>query len=210
MKKIFTLIISMVCATALSQAQGTTDQNFKFVNEEGAVVADGTTLTLTELTEDPFGLANYISTGLSVINDEGDDDMKVCVEYTIEQIDNGEFQVCFPITCNNRSETGTWATSSGSLMPGEKRDLQCEWIPADYGTCKAKLTLKVDIDDEVSDGPTVHLVFKYRDPASVNGIQADDSAAEYYTVGGLPTEQPRHGLNIVRKADGSSVKQIIR
>ncbi|MBQ8657408.1 MAG: Omp28-related outer membrane protein [Prevotella sp.] len=161
MRKIFTLFVLLVAAvTAMAQDANT----FQFVNQDGNSV-DGQTVTVSELTEDPFG-SDYISSGLSVKN-TSTADAKLLVNYEITAIDNGAYQICFPVNCISKTETGSFSTEAGTLSAGEVKSLQSEWLPEAYGQCK--VTLKIDVlnglGTKVADGPTVNVIFNNANPA---------------------------------------------
>lgn len=204
MKKIFTLSLFLL-ATVWSMAQ---DSNtFQFVDKDGNVVAGGTTITRSELVDDPFG-ENYISTGLHVKN-TSDGSVNMRVAYQIETMDNGEFQICFPVNCVRKSEAGDYITASGSLDAGTVSDLQCEWFPAAYGSCRAKLTIEVlnTFGSKTADGPTVTVVFNHADPSGIIGVHhASAVPQQYFSADGRKKDGLQRGLNIIRMTDGTVVR----
>lgn len=205
MKKLFTLSLFLL-TSAWTMAQ---DSNtFQFVDKEGNVVADGTTINRSELVDDPFG-EYYISTGLYVKNTTGDK-VNMRVAYQIETMDNGEFQICFPVNCVRKSVTGSYTTTSGSLDAGTVSNLQCEWFPVAYGSCRARLTIEVlnALGSKTADGPTVTVAFNYADPSGIVGIHhASAVPQQYFSADGREENRPLRGLNIIRMTDGTVVKQ---
>lgn len=206
MKKLFTLgLFLLAAAWAMAQDSST----FQFVDKDGNVVADGTTITRSELVEDPFG-GNYISTGLYVKN-TADGSASMRVAYQIETMDNGEFQICFPVNCVRKSVAGSYTTTSGSMDAGAVSDLQCEWFPVAYGSCHAKLTIEVlnALGSKAADGPTVTVVFNNADPTAISSVHHTSAAPQqYFTADGRKKDGPQKGLNIIRMTDGTIVKQL--
>ena len=92
MKKIFTSILMLLFATNFALA----DEDFpvQFVDKDGKVVADGTTVNVAEGEKDVFGDLLF-KTGLFVTN-ASEDDVYVGIDYEIKSIPNGAFQICFP------------------------------------------------------------------------------------------------------------------
>ena len=160
MKKIFTLFLLLVATvTAMAQDANT----FAFWNNDGEV-ANGATITVSELQDDAFG-GSFISSGLSVAN-LSNGDANLCVSYEVTSIDNGAFQICFPTNCISKTETGSWTTEVGSMTAKELRSLQCEWLPEAYGQCKVTLKIEVcnSLGTKVADGPSVNVIFDYANP----------------------------------------------
>lgn len=205
MKKLFTLSLFLLAsAWALAQDSNT----FQFVDKDGNVVADGTTIVRSELVDDPFG-ESYISTGLFVKN-TSDGSVSMRVAYQIETMDNGEFQICFPVNCIRKSVAGSFTTTSGSLDAGTVSNLQCEWFPVAYGSCHAKLTIEVlnALGAKIADGPTIVVVFNNADPAGITGIYRTSAVPkQYFSVDGRKKDGLQRGLNIIRMTDGTVVRQ---
>lgn len=216
MKKFFTLCLLVVAASLHAQD---IDETFQFITADGTVVPNGSTVTVSDLVEDEF-LGNFIPTGLFVKNTTDDASTMVRVKYDIEELPNGSFQICFPITCQSKDAIGTYYSSSGSLPASEPVDLQCEWFPEAYGTCKATLQLELMMrtgtfpnfrEEKVADGPTINLVFNYVDPAGVSTLSLDDASVDaVYTADGRSLSSLRKGLNIVRMTDGKTIKRFVK
>ena len=122
MKKIFTLSLFLL-ATVWSMAQ---DSNtFQFVDKDGNVVAGGTTITRSELVDDPFG-ENYISTGLHVKN-TSDGSVNMRVAYQIETMDNGR-----PFANTQRTKASRLSGRKSSATPSvhNKTALHSSWAIA--------------------------------------------------------------------------------
>ena len=163
MKKLLTLFLFSLLSTLCTVAQDSS--TFQFVDKNGNTIANGTSLTVSELTEDEI-MGNFISTGLSVKN-TSETNASVRISYQIETLDNGLFQICFPSSCITKTTTGSFETTNGEMTAGEVRDLQCEWFPEAYGTCKVTLTIEVlnALGTKIADGSAVQVSFSYADPS---------------------------------------------
>lgn len=164
MRKIFTLFLFLVAAvTAMAEETNT----FVFLDKNNTQVADGATITVSDVTEGAFDEL-MVASGLSVKN-LSETDAKLAISYEVKSIDNGAFQICFPTNCISKSETGSWTTEVGTMSPDEVRALQCEWLPEAFGKCEATLKIEVysALGTKVGDGPSVNIVFKNVDPESV-------------------------------------------
>lgn len=165
MKKILLTITAALAAMTLSA------QNldiFEFVDKDGNVVPDGTTLTLTEVTaeDDIFtgDVINYMYTHLKMRNKTASE-QAMRINLTIERIDNGAYQLCFPTACKSYDEETNVVTEGGELSANEVRDLQTEWIPDGEGACDVVLTVEIlnksgNTYTYLTDGPTVTIHFR--------------------------------------------------
>ena len=182
--------------------------SFQFVDQSGNMVVNGSTVTLSDLKEDLF-LGNFISSGLSVKN-MSETSAKVRIVYDITTLDNGSFQICFPINCMSRFETGSYTTTADDMNGGEQRDLQCEWFPDAYGTCKARLAIEVlsALGTKIADGPAVTVVFTYADPANIESQQLAVGVKESYNLQGQRMDHGHKGISISRLTNGRVIKLI--
>lgn len=149
-----------------------TSDYFEFVDKDGNVVPDGTTLTFTEVTpeEDLFTgeVINYMYARLSVRNKTATN-RALRIKMAINRIDNGNYQLCFPMACKTYSQAVTTVTEGGLMSANELRDLQTEWLPADKGGCDVVLTIEVlnmtgsifnPTFTHLADGPAVTLHYR--------------------------------------------------
>lgn len=213
MKKHLLLVFLSLLTTVCAVAQGSS--TFQFIDKSGNTVADGASLNVSQLTEDEI-MGNFISTGLSVKN-VSQSSAVVRISYQIETLDNGLFQLCFPSSCISKSETGSFTTTKGTMAAGEVRDLQCEWFPQAYGTCKATLALEVlnDQGTKIADGPKVHVTFQYDDPSQSGsqylcGYYNTDELAKYgsgmgYYTSGVCKAATEFGKDIYMNYTGFKV-----
>ena len=208
MKKLFTLFLFSLLSTLCAVAQDSS--TFQFVDKGGNTVANGTSLTVSELTEDEI-MGNFITTGLSVKNTSGSN-ASVRISYQIETLDNGQFQICFPSSCITKTTTGSFETTKGEMAAGEVRDLQCEWFPKAYGTCKATLAIEVlsALGTKIADGPAIQVTFAYADPSHVGNFITEATVSECYTLQGLPATSSHQGVTITRLSDGRIIKSFTK
>ena len=217
MKKIFTFIFCMV-ATLAANAQN--DFPIQYADEQGNVIADGTTLSLTECEEDAFG-GILMPSGLYVKNISSED-VVAGSEYTISRMTNGAFQTCFPENCIQKQSAGTYQSETGTIAAGVLKDMQTEWLPDQEGSCNVeyqlltyklnKVTKKYSLDGR---GPKVILNFNYN-PTAINGVVTTTkiSSVNYFTVDGRRVAVPANGVYVVKVkyADGSvkTTKQMFK
>lgn len=223
MKKLFTLCAAMLMGSAM--AFGQVDQTFQFVDKDGNVVADGTTWTVSEKVEDLFyGL--MIPSELSVKNTSGED-ANVAVDFQVTQISGGAFQICFPTNCQTRTDvTEVEETGALEMAAGEVKDMATEWVVKPFdsdveatGTCTATVQLKVmeliegSFRYEVKAyGPKITLVFSNNGTTGIGSVEAvgGKKVEAYYSLSGRRLSVPQKGLNIVKFADGTARKVVVR
>lgn len=213
MKRFFTLFIGLVAALAL-QAQS--DFPLQFADKDGNIIADGTTLNLTESIVDDFNDVQ-IPTHLYVKN-ISESEVQGGGSYTIASIGSGAFQTCFPENCVQQRNSGTYQTEPGVFAAGVLKDMNTEWLPTTEGTCQVTyqlitfkqnpITKKWNKDKE---GPTITLNFNYNsasiDPAATNG---NVLKVEYYSVTGHQVPKATLGMYIVKTtyADGKTLNRM--
>ena len=141
MRRIFTTLLlfglSLLTLPALAQE---IDESFVFMDEEGEIIGNGTTV-VRNVTEQYDEGIEVIYSGISVLNMVGSTDYLKMI-YEIQRIDNGTYQICFPTTCNMKTQVGTYETGIGELM-SDLQDIQSEWFPTADGECIVKLTIEL-------------------------------------------------------------------
>ena len=210
MKKIFTLI-AFVCLGLSAAAQD--DYCYQFVDKDGNVLADGTTIVRNDAQEDEWGDVQVFS-GLFVKDVSAPDNYSVRIHTNITQIDNGRLQICFPLNCYSYSRTGSYQSETTKMAIDECKDIQSEWLPRKYGECvvtyQAMALLPMGNSFIEKGGPSVTIHYVYADPSAISDAkQTTAQAAAYYDMLGRPMTQLRRGLCIVRSSDGT-VRRVIR
>ena len=206
MNRLFTLCMFLIATSGLYAQKAET---FQFVDIEGNVIEDGSTVVVNELVEDEF-MGNFISTGLFVLN-TSEASASVRLAYEIETLDNGSFQICFPENCISKMETGSFITTKGTMAAFEQRDLQCEWFPEEYGSCTATLAIEIlsALGTKTADGPSINVVFNYTDPANIDNLkQAVDVKSCYNLLGQVigQNNKSHKGISIKQLPDGRIIK----
>lgn len=140
MKKIFTVLLSLFIVSMTLWAQDV-DRSFVFVDENGTEVVDGATI-VRNLVQNFDDETEFINAGLSVQKTSAASSDYIRLNYTIEQIDNGSYQLCFPTTCNMQTVAGNYETGIGQLMDNVQ-NIQCEWFPTANGTCVVTLSIEI-------------------------------------------------------------------
>lgn len=221
MKRFFTLLVSVFALAATGWAQDADedlDPTFVFVDDQGNIVPDGSVITVAVINEE-----GQMVIPLKVRNVEGDG-AAVSMYETIDELPNGEWQTCAFGNCMTLSESGY---SPKNIISGDDdNDIQTEWMPEQgkYATWTATLQihvfniitktvfgLKQEVagDEIIGYGPKVTVNFVYNsESAHIGSTSADHQPKEYYNVRGQRIDGPKKGLNIVRLANGKTIKSI--
>ena len=207
MKKVFTLCFGLMAAMALHAQSAFPVQ---FADKEGNIIADGTTLNITEFEEDEF-TGVLMPSGLYVKN-TSDAAVQCAGSFTITTMSNGAFQSCFPLNCMQASKTGAYTTQNGSLEAGVLKGMQTEWLPTAAGSCSVTYQLISYKQNPITqawtkdqEGPTVTLNFTYATSSLKAPVEVQ--SVSYYDIQGRPVSQPTRGVFIqkITLADGSSI-----
>ena len=217
MKRFFTLFIGLVAALTI-QAQS--DFPLQFADKDGNIIADGTTLNLTEAIADDFGEV-MMPTHLYVKN-ISESEVHGGGSYTIASIGSGVFQTCFPENCVQQRNTGAYQTEQGVFAAGALKDMLTEWLPTTEGTCSVTYQLITFKENPITKkwnkdkvGPTITLNFNYNSAGiGATATSGDVLKVEYYNVTGHQVPKATLGLYIVKTtyADGTTKckKRIIK
>lgn len=200
MKKIL-LSLGMFAATVSASAQ------LVFVDETGNELADGATVMMDKLEEDPFAseLAYMIPMEGIGIRNNSESVVDFDIDIQLNDISSGEYVCCYGSQClppvNQPSKLSIASQKIKALTT--KTIENTEWKPAtgQYGTCSVTYTL--------STGRTLNVNFVYTAPSSVRNIEITKRVSTIYDTTGRMVNKPRKGLNLIRYNDGS-VKKVIR
>ena len=199
MKKIFTLCVGLFAALAL-QAQS--DFPLQFADKDGNVIADGSTLNITQAEDDGFG-GLLMPSGLFVKN-TSDAEVQCGGSLTIQSISNGAFQSCFPENCMQWSKTGAYTTQRGEMAANDLKDMQTEWLPTAEGTCTVVYQLVTYKQNPITKqwavdkyGPTVTMNFAYGTTGINNAPTSNAQRSTCYDLMGRRVSQPAKGLYII-------------
>lgn len=212
-------------ASLFAQGEGTNiDNTFRFVYADGTEVPNGTVLNLTKMEQDLFD-EWQINSGLYVENTSSTSEY-IRVTMTVKSLsENSSMKFCVLEKCNNYKSVGIYS-KEGLESAGKKDNLQLEWLPACtkdekgaetplYGN--ASVTLKIEHLDAsgktvLGTGPTITLNFTYADPTGIEKVdaKADKTEVSRYNANGQVLTAPQKGLNIVKYADGTSAKVLVK
>lgn len=229
MKKIFTLCLSMMMGYMVASAQAPADEVFQFTDSKGTVIKDGSTITSKEVHEIDWGggLIEYqVGSGVYLSN-TSDALAGLVLSGEVKSATNGTVQLCFPMNCVNLNP-GPFTSDFDAIYPTKDneslKDIQLHLAVNDNDAeAKAEIELQViryDVDFNDYGMPiqgknsypgskiTVNLV--YDGTAGINDVTVagDSKEVARYTLDGRKLSAPQKGINIVKYADGRTVKVV--
>ena len=154
------------------------DENFIFVDESGNKIENGTTIVCSQI--ETMDGREFIDPGISLADMGAATNVYLKIKYTISRIDNGSFQICFPMTAHVHTTIGSFETSPGQPSMG-MQDILSLWHPTADGMCVVTLSIETLTKspgfppkyEHLGDGPTITIKFAKGDINNifcVNGV----------------------------------------
>lgn len=185
MKKLFTLCTAFMLGIG-AFAQEEVDETFQFVDANGNVVANGTTIVINQINDE-----GQMAIPLSVRNVSGEK-AAVSMFETIDALPNGIWQTCAFGNCMMLTETGY---SPKNVMAADyEGSIQTEWIPEEGQFAIWEATLQIHVfniikqsrfgvvtevagNEIIGYGPKVTIRFEYKDAVDtvVGDVNGDDA-----------------------------------
>lgn len=184
-----------------------TSAQLVFVDEAGNELADGATVTMDKLEEDPFASEPSYMVPMEGIGIRNNSESVVDFDINVQlnSISNGEYVCCYGSQClPPAKQPGKLVIAAQKIKAvTTKMITNTEWKPVtgQYGTCSVTYSL--------STGRTLNVNFVYADPSSVQGTEVTKKVLTIYDVTGKKVNRFQKGLNLMRYNDGS-VKKVIR
>lgn len=224
MKKIFTLCLSMMMGCMVASAQAPVDEVLQFTDSNGNVIADGSNITSKEIHEMDYGggLVEYqVGSGVYLSNTS---DALAGVELTgkVKSVTNGVVMDCFGGSCT--SHVGSFTSIFGAISPTKDEDIQFH-LAVDDNDAEAKAEIELQIiryDVTINEfgkpvkgensypGSKITINLVYDGTAGINDVTVagDSKEVARYTLDGRKLSAPQKGINIVKYADGRTVKVV--
>ena len=230
----------MLCFAGVAQAQQTSTFRFveKQANGSFVEVPNGSVFNYTAADAEVTDFGTQIKPALFVENVKGED-AAVALELEILNINEGAaIQFCAAGNCQSFGEVGKYV-KNGLEVKGNVDDMLLEYIPAsdfdEDGNIisfdgEASITLRADEceyteeknkfgmttykwGDVISAGPQISLNFNFNLTGIENVQNPDNGVVEEvarYNAAGQRVDGPVKGLNIVKLANGKTVKQLYK
>ena len=161
--KLRLLVFIGLMTNLLVSAQAQTSSNdVVFLDEQGRVITNNTTVVLNKVEKTTFPFEGNKISGKVYIQNKSDKSQDVSLSYTINDIDEGDVQVCAYGNCTFHSEAGTYEIGSKHFPIGLKKeavDIEHTYGESEKCTVTLKLTIKESGSQEEKAGPMITIKF---------------------------------------------------
>ena len=205
------------------QAQ-TSSNKVAFLDEQGRVIPNNTTVVLNKVEKDPLTSGGNKITGKVYIQNRADKPLNVSLSYTVNDIDEGDVQVCAYGNCTFESEAGTYKLGSKLFPIGlDKEFVEVKHFYGESEACTVtlKLTTKEIGSEEEKEGPTITVKFDTKATGIASASSQNGGIYDVFNVRGVLlhkqltslSELPK-GVYIVKQKDAKGIvstrKYIVR
>lgn len=197
MKKLLLAMGVMLCSLNITA-------QLIFVDAEGKELANGATITMDKAEMNDFDELEVLLEGVSIKNTSSSA-QTFTMDAVVSALPSGSLNCCFGTTCRNATEPKTINLTGLKIAANTTtKIINTEWITEEgkYGTCKVQFKL--------STGNTLNVEFVYADPSNVSGVAASQKIKAIYDMTGKQVKSLQRGINLVRYADGSVKKRVVR
>lgn len=205
------------------QAQ-TSSNEVAFLDEQGRVIPSNTTVVLNKVEKDPLTSGGNKITGKVYIQNRADKPLNVSLSYTVNDIYEGDVQVCAYENCTFHSEAGTYKLGSKFFPVGldkEIVDIEHFYGESEVCTVTLKLTTKESGSEEEKEGPTITVKFDTKAAGIASASSQNGDTYDVFNVGGVllhrqltSLSELLKGVYIVKQKDAKGIvstrKYIVR
>jgi len=219
MKLRLLVFIGLLTSLFVSVQAQTSSNDVAFLDEQGRVIPNGTVVVLNKAVPTEFPFEGNKIVGKVHLQNKSDKSLNVSLSYIINNIDEGEVQVCAFEKCTNNSEIGSYEVGDKLFSVGsDKEAIDIEHFYGENESCSITLKLKVKEfgSEEEKEGSSITIKFDTKaagiaSVASQKGLTYD----VFNTQGVLLHKQitslsnlPK-GIYIVKKKGVASTKKYV-
>ena len=218
MKLRLLVFIGLLTSLFVSAQAQTSTNNVVFLDEQGKVITNGTTIVLSKLTESEFSFGFNEIAGKVYLQNKSDKAQNVTLHYIIEGIDEGDVKVCAFANCTLEEMPGTYEVGSKLFPAGpDKEAVEIEHSYGESENCLITLKLKVKEfgSEEEKDGPAITVKFDTKTAIAAVASQKGLAYDVFNTQGVLLHKQitslsnlPK-GIYIVKQKGVASTKKYV-
>ena len=161
--KLRLLVFIGLMTNLLVSAQAQTSSNdVAFLDEQGRVIPNGTVVALNKAVSSEFPFEGNKIVGKVHLQNKSDKPLNVYLSYIINNIDEGEVQVCAFEKCTNNSEIGSYEVGDKLFsVDSDKESIDIEHFYGENESCSITLKLKVKEfgSEQEKDGPSITIKF---------------------------------------------------
>ena len=144
MKLRLLVFIGLLTSLFVSAQAQTSTNDVAFLDEQGRVIPNGTVVVLNKAVPSEFPFEGNKIVGKVHLQNKSDKPLNVSLSYIINNIDEGEVQVCAFEKCTNNSEIGSYEVGDKLFSVGsDKEAIDIEHFYGEFESCSITLKLKV-------------------------------------------------------------------
>ena len=219
MKLRLLVFIGLLTSLFVSAQAQTSTNDVAFLDEQGRVIPNGTVVVLNKAVPTEFPFEGNKIVGKVHLQNKSDKPLNISLSYIINNIDEGEVQVCAFEKCTNNSEIGSYEVGDKLFSVGsDKEAIDIEHFYGENESCSITLKLKVKEfgSEEEKEGSSITIKFDTKaagiaSVASQKGLTYD----VFNTQGVLLHKQIKSlsnlpkGIYIVKKKGVASTKKYV-
>ena len=172
MKLRLLVLIGLLTSLLVSAQAQTSNNDVAFVDAQGKVIPNGTTVVLNAVKEAMFPPGWKEIAGEVYIKNMSDKNLTVTLFSRINSIDGGNVTVCALGGCTPVEEGNSTEIGSQPLLAGSEREsiaIEHTYGHSDKGSITLKLTTKESESGQQIEGPSITIKF-YTDPTAIAGV----------------------------------------
>lgn len=219
MKLRLLVFIGLLTSLFVSAQAQTSTNDVAFLDEQGRVIPNGTVVVLNKAVPSEFPFEGNKIVGKVHLQNKSDKSLNVSLSYIINNIDEGEVQVCAFEKCTNNSEIGSYEVGDKLFSVGsDKEAIDIEHFYGEFESCSITLKLKVkEFGSEVEkEGSSITIKFDTKAAGIASVASQKDLTFDVYNTQGMLLHKqltslsnlPK-GIYIVKKKGLTSTKKYV-
>ena len=172
MKLRLLVLIGLLTSLLVSAQAQTSNNDVAFVDAQGKVIPNGTTVVLNAVKDAMFPPGWKEIAGEVYIKNTSDKDLTVTLYSRINNIDGGSVTVCALGGCTPLEEDNSTEIGSQKLRAGSEREfiaIEHTYEHSEKGSITLKLTIKESDSEQQIEGPSITIKFD-TDPTAIAGV----------------------------------------
>ncbi|WP_449028268.1 T9SS type A sorting domain-containing protein [Prevotella jejuni] len=172
MKLRLLVLIGLLTSLLVSAQAQTSNNDVAFVDAQGKVIPNGTTVVLNAVKEAMFPPGWKEIAGEVYIKNTSDKDLKVTLFSRINSIDEGNVTVCALGGCTPVEEGNSTEIGSQPLLAGSEKEsiaIEHTYEHSEKGSITLKITTKESESGQQIEGPSITIKFD-TDPTAIAGV----------------------------------------
>ena len=218
MKLRLLVLIGLLTSLLVSAQAQTSNNDVAFVDAQGKVIPNGTTVVLNAVKDAMFSPGWKEIAGEVYIKNTSDKDLTVTLFSRINSIEEGNVTVCALGGCTPVEEGNSTEIGSQPLLAGSEREpiaIEHTYEHSEKGSITLKLTTKESESGQQIEGPSITIKFD-TDPTAIAGVASQKGLTYdvFNTQGSLLYKQitslsnlPK-GIYLVRQQSAKGVTTI--